>query len=66
MREGNRFYCTGRNDTYGKSIMKRLRRLKSLEHYRKDGRSFDSARGTIRGFKKRLRKRNVKREDIIA
>ena len=33
---------------------------------KKTGRSFDSARGTIRGFKKRLRKRNVKREDIIA
>lgn len=28
------------------------------------GRSFDSARGTIRSFKKRLRKGNVRREDI--
>lgn len=27
-------------------------------------RSFDSARSTIRSFKKRLRKRNVRREDI--
>ncbi|WLP61939.1 hypothetical protein Q9G86_14795 [Bacillus thuringiensis] len=28
------------------------------------GRSFDSARGAVRGFKQRLRKRNVRREDI--
>ncbi|EOO20815.1 MULTISPECIES: hypothetical protein [Bacillus cereus group] len=33
---------------------------------KKTGRSFDSARSTIRSFKKRLRKRNVRREDIIA
>ncbi|MFV5173947.1 hypothetical protein [Bacillus cereus] len=31
---------------------------------KKTGRSFDSARSTIRSFKKRLRKRNVRREDI--
>ncbi|MDF9615157.1 hypothetical protein P5763_24395 [Bacillus cereus] len=31
---------------------------------KKAGRSFDSARSTIRSFKKRLRKRNVRREDI--
>ncbi|AJG95709.1 hypothetical protein I6G77_18105 [Bacillus tropicus] len=28
------------------------------------GRSFDSARGTVRGFKQRIRKRNARREDI--
>lgn len=33
---------------------------------KKTGRSFDSARSTIRSFKTRLRKRNVRREDIIA
>jgi hypothetical protein len=33
---------------------------------KKTGQSFDSARSTIRGFKKRLRKRNVRREGIIA
>lgn len=32
---------------------------------KKTGRSFDSARSTIRSFKKRLRKRNVRREDIL-
>ncbi|MCX9098302.1 hypothetical protein OKT77_01670 [Bacillus anthracis] len=32
---------------------------------KKAGRSFDSARSTIRSFKKRLRKRNVRREDIL-
>ncbi|PEF10227.1 hypothetical protein CON23_21160 [Bacillus thuringiensis] len=31
---------------------------------KKTGRSFDSARSTIRSFKKRLRNRNVRREDI--
>lgn len=31
---------------------------------KKTGRSFDSARSTIKSFKKRLRKRNVRREDI--
>lgn len=31
---------------------------------KKTGRSFDSARSTIRSFKKRLRKRNIRREDI--
>ncbi|PED95179.1 hypothetical protein [Bacillus toyonensis] len=31
---------------------------------KKTGRSFDSARSTIRSFKERLRKRNVRREDI--
>ncbi|PEM97680.1 hypothetical protein [Bacillus toyonensis] len=31
---------------------------------KKTGRSFDSARSTIRSFKKRLRKRNVRRENI--
>ncbi len=31
---------------------------------KKTGRSFDSARSTIRSFKMRLRKRNVRREDI--
>ncbi|MED3350088.1 hypothetical protein P4388_15875 [Bacillus thuringiensis] len=31
---------------------------------KKTGRSFDSARSTIRSFKKGLRKRNVRREDI--
>ncbi len=31
---------------------------------KKTGRSFDSARNTIRSFKERLRKRNVRREDI--
>ncbi|MGE6590264.1 hypothetical protein ACQKFU_11715 [Bacillus mycoides] len=31
---------------------------------KKTGRSFDSARSTIRSFKKRLRKRSVRREDI--
>jgi len=30
----------------------------------KTDRSFDSARGAVRGFKQRLRKRNVRREDI--
>ncbi|MED1059713.1 hypothetical protein [Bacillus mycoides] len=33
---------------------------------KKTGRSFDSVRSTIRSFKTRLRKRNVRREDIIA
>ncbi|MCU5515262.1 hypothetical protein OCF62_11825 [Bacillus wiedmannii] len=32
---------------------------------KKTGRSFGSARSTIRSFKKRLRKRNVRREDIL-
>ncbi|PEQ52367.1 MULTISPECIES: hypothetical protein [Bacillus cereus group] len=31
---------------------------------RKTGRTFDSARSTIRSFRERLRKRNVRREDI--
>lgn len=30
----------------------------------KTDRSFDSARGAVRGFKQRLRNRNVRREDI--
>lgn len=33
---------------------------------KKTGRSFDSARSMIRGFKTRLHKRDVRREDIIA
>ncbi|OOZ90062.1 hypothetical protein [Bacillus cereus] len=32
---------------------------------KKTGRSFDSARSTIRSFKKRLHKRDVRREDIL-
>ncbi|PEX45960.1 hypothetical protein COJ42_17070 [Bacillus cereus] len=28
------------------------------------GRSFDSARGAVRGFKQRIRKRNIRKEDI--
>ncbi|PHQ19670.1 hypothetical protein DSD18_20455, partial [Bacillus thuringiensis] len=32
---------------------------------KKTGRSFDSARSTVRGFKQRIRKRNSRKEDKV-
>ncbi|SCC62999.1 hypothetical protein [Bacillus mycoides] len=47
-------------ENYGKVTEAEISRALS----KKTGRSFDSARSTIRSFKERLRKRNVRREDI--
>ncbi|MDF9480452.1 hypothetical protein P5738_02670 [Bacillus cereus] len=47
-------------ENYGKVSERAVSRLLS----EKTGRSFDSARNMIRSFKKRLRKRNVRRENI--
>ncbi|QWG35147.1 hypothetical protein [Bacillus mycoides] len=47
-------------ENYGKVSERSVSRLLS----ERTGRSFDSARGTLRGLKQRIRKRNFRREDI--
>lgn len=47
-------------DNYGKVSERAISRLLS----ERTGRSFDSARGAVRGFKQRIHKRNIRKEDI--
>ncbi len=47
-------------ETYDKVSEREISRLLS----ERTGRSFDSARGTLRGFKQRIRKRSIGKEDV--
>ncbi|OPD53369.1 MULTISPECIES: hypothetical protein [Bacillus cereus group] len=47
-------------DNYDKVSEREISRLLS----ERTGRSFDSARGTLRGFKQRIRKRSIGKEDV--
>ncbi|MFV1453561.1 hypothetical protein [Bacillus mycoides] len=47
-------------DNYDKVSEREVSRLLS----ERTGRSFDSARGAVRGFKQRIQKRNIRKEDI--
>ncbi|XLP21361.1 hypothetical protein ACFMB7_22790 [Bacillus toyonensis] len=47
-------------ENYDKATEAEISRVLS----KKTGRSFDSARGAVRGFKRRIRKRNIRKEDI--